>query len=422
MVKISHGCKVGVRRLNAEDNINGEYIQFINGSEVMGIGVNIGNAKRFTRPIPEWNEAKDRQSRDRVFREDSHDGQREVIADQIEEKTGVRPGLYDFDVFVDVYNMCAFARFFYVDTKYYKYFVKDKKDQKEIYTTPFYIIQENGKDVINTDSMGILIDPMKTFHLVGFCKKGSIGNSFGVETFGYDTKGGNLCSEYAIASELLYEKLNSKFSLDISTDLSHLGMDDMDMIFSTSGILFSAPMNSTFLPLLNSNALIYHINCDFMANYQVGKYPEGTCYVIKFKNPKPNNDGTIPKMKNTGGAVINEDYYLIPSAMRYVSPSENQYIKMEEKSFAAKRVTRYAKQFAIDCIANENRNFNEKDKNDTVECDYGDCKYTCSSNILSGKSEDAFIYEGGGEFWSNYEILYGSLMWRSGRSADFLQR
>lgn len=403
---------------SSKDNINGEYIQFINGSNVMAVGINIGNAKRFIRPLPEWNEAKDRQSRDRVFREDSHDGQREVIADQIAAETGVRPGLYDFDVFVDVYNMCAYARYFYVDRSFYPYFVNDPKNEAEIVTTPFQLDtnpNDQSKKMIHLDSIGMLIDSMKTLHLVGFSKRGEIDGKIGTYTdMGYGTKGGFLCSEYAMAGDILHEKLSDKIGVNISPDLSHLGMDNMDIIFSFSGVLFGANQTEEIISFMSSNALIYHRNCHFITNNEVGNYPYGHAFVIRFKKLKQikENDGTLKfeTRKTNGGAKANEDFFMIQSAMRYISPSESQYIKMEEKSFASKRITRYAKQMALDCIVEEARNYNDKDKDGSAECDYGECNYTCSSNILTGKSEDAFIYEGGGEFWSNYEILYGDLI------------
>lgn len=393
---------------SSKDNINGEYIQFINGSNVMAVGINIGNSKRFIRPLPEWNEAKDRQSRDRVFREDSHDGQREVIADQIAAQTGVRPGLYDFDVFVDVYNICAYARYFYIQRDSYSYFVNDIKNELEVPTTPFNIINSHdGKKIVNIDNMGILIDPMKTFHLVGFSKTGEIGDNFGKETvMGYGTKGGFLVSEYAKAGDLLYEKLNVKYNLNITPELSNIGMSDMDIVFSFSGVLFSAPQSEDLVLLMTSNALIYHTNCDFVTNTEVGDYGYGHAYILRFKRLKQTGE----QRKTSGGAKKDEDFYMVPSAMRYISPSESQYIKMEEKSFSSKRITRYAKQLTLDCIAESARNYNDKDKDGSIECDYGECNYTCSSNILSGKSDDSFIYEGGGEFWSNYEILYGDLI------------
>lgn len=408
---------------SSKDNINGEYIQFVNGSDVMAVGVNIGNSIRFIRPLPEWNESKDRQSRDRVFREDSHDGVREAMADKIEAETGVRPKLYDFDVFVDVYNMCAFSRYFNVNPKYYNFFVRDSNNPNEVLNSPFLMNNVNGVQNVVVDELGMLIDSMKIFHLIGFCKTGEMGNKIGTMTdIGYGTKGGSLCSEYAMSGELLYEKLNQKFNVNITPDLSNLGMANMDMLFSFSGVMFSAPMTEQFIGLLKSNALIYHNNCDFMSNNQVGIYPEGHVHVIIFKiltvlkdqngTPLVDSNGVVmTKPRNvTEGAKNNRDYFLVPASMRYISPSESQYITMEQKSFAAKRITRYAKQVALDCIVEEERNYNPKDVDGTIECDYDTCKYTCSSNILPGKSDDAFIYEGGGEFWSNYEILYGDLI------------
>lgn len=402
--------------VSSKQNVYGEYIQFVSGSDVLSVGFNIGNANRFTRGLPSWNEAKQRQSEDRIFREDSNDAQREIIADEIAARTGVRPNIYDFDMYIDVYNMCSFARFFYVKLSNYSKFVKNPSDIKEGLSSPFFLI--DNPNVFNNPSLPkiiargnmfsedvIMFDPFKTLHLVGFCKSNSLGDKIGKNILnGTNLKGGNLCTEYASYGDLFHVKLAEKFKIDISTDLSNLFKEGMDIIISASGVLFTSPMDENFAAVATSSVIIYHDNCDFMKNYQSGNYNFGHAYALRFKRLSEN------ETRNKNGSVLDTDYFLIPSAMRYISPSENQYIKIEEKSFPAKRLTHYAKQIAIDCKALKNRNFNPKDKDGSIECDYENCDYECSSDILGGKSEDAFIYEGGGIFWSNYEILYGGFI------------
>lgn len=383
----------------SKDNVYGEYIQWIGGSSVMGVGVNVGNALRMTRPIPEWNEAKDRQSRDRVFREDSSDGIREIMADDIAVKTGVRPNIYDFDVFIDVYNMCAFCRYFYINTNDVGYFIKGNKIDAP---QPFQRTVDGTItiDRMNDGKIGMLIDPMKVYHLVGFMKSGEA-----------DYLNIKLVSEFANNGENLQNNILKKTKLIISKDLGNLTMTHMDIIISESGILRVFRLNEEFKALLADHVLIYHDDCHLLVESQVGFYQDiAKAIIFKTKPPVtqlPNNIqfGTIPTR-----AVVGIDYELLSVSMDYVSPSERQYIQVEEKSFASKRILRYAKQFALDGISNTERNFNPKDKDGSIECDYQECKYKLSSNILSGKSSDAFIYEGGGLFWSNYEVLYSSLI------------
>lgn len=349
---------------SSEDNIHGEYIQFINGSEVMGVGVNVGNAKRFIRPIPEWNEAKDRQSRDRVFREDSHDRLREIEVKKRAAATGIKPGLYDFDIFVDVYNMCAFCRFFYLNRSYVKYFPDDAIFRRN----------RNGQLIIHPE-FGLMIDPFKTNHIVGFCRKGEA-----------DKINNHLVSEYVIPGDNLIEKLKGS-TINISNDINNIFNFEMDIVTCRSGVFSVNEVTPEFYEFITNNAFIYYDDFNFMQNHQNGDSFE--CNILTYK------DGKIKKVN---------------CLMEYYSPSEKQFIQMEEKSFASKRVIRYAKQIALDCLVNHERNYDLKNENYSLECDYDVCNYTCSSNILPGKSTDSKIYENNQLFWSNYEILYGSLI------------
>lgn len=362
----------------SKDNIYGQYIQWINGSSVMGVGVNIGNGLRMTRPLPEWNDAKDRQSRDRVFREDAHDGIRELMANEIASKTGVKPGLYDFDVFVDVYNMCGFARYFYLETDYVNRFIKTNNLDNA--THPFQL-GEDGKitvDRIPNGKIGMLIDTMKIYHLVGFVESG--------KAIYLDNK---LVSEFAMNGEILQNKIFERTQIEISDDLSNLLKNNIDIIISESGIIRIFKLDPSFKDLLKNHLLIYYDDCHFMIDSQNG-FHDNISKCIIYKNDK--------------------EYELLPLSMYYISPSERQYIQVEEKSFGSKRILKYAQQFAVDCIANEERNFNPKDKDGSIECNYDVCKYTCSSKILPGKSKDSFIYENDEKFWSNYEVLYSSFI------------
>jgi len=92
-------------------NVNGEYVQLLIGSGVLGVGVNIGNALRFYRINPEWNEAAETQTRDRIFRADSYNYVRDlIITKQKTENTYVASD--KITIPVNFYNMCSFSRFY----------------------------------------------------------------------------------------------------------------------------------------------------------------------------------------------------------------------------------------------------------------------------------------------------------------------
>lgn len=380
------------------DNIHGEYIQFIDGSSVMGIGVNVKSSSRFMRVLPEWNDAKDKQSRDRVFREDAHDEIRKEMADDIAVRTGERPNPYDLDVYIDVYNFCGFCRYFYINTKFVSKFLPDMKLSPKC---PFNIDTDitSGRKTITTEKIfngktSMLIgntsngDNMNVVHLVGFCESGTGKSIHHKQILDYCTTG-----------EIPYVEISKKTDIEISADLYNLTVDHFDIILCIAGIIYVSPFNSQIKEYISNKILLYHTNCEFMNLYSNGTYEE-ECYAIVMKDNKKDKT-LIPE-----GAVLNEDYELIEVDMLYISPSERQYIQMEEKSFGSRRLLRIAKRTAIDCVVDYERIYNVNDVNGSLECDYEDCKYTCSSTVLTDKSDESFLYENGKTNWTNYEVLY----------------
>ena len=376
------------------DNMYGEYIQFIDGSGVMGFGYSVKHVKRFIRVLPEWNESNNKQSEDRVKREDSHDDIRNAMADEIALKTGKRPNPYSLDVSIDMYNICAFCRIYYSDISNVSKFLPSMKIDKNC---PFLL--DDTKRIVN-EKMGedqlITFDPMNVVYLIGFCEK---------------DKGKELhhkqIMEYCKNGEVPHEKINEITGIEITTDLLNLTLPHMDIIISISGILFVSPYNEEVKKYLSNKVLIYYNDCRIMENYNSGFYKD-VANAIVMKNKSSTNElelGEIPKP-----AILNEDYELISISMIYISPSEKQYSYVEEKSFGTRRVLRVSKRISVDCILNAERNYNRKAVDGSLECDYDTCEYTCSSNVLVGKSSDSFIYEGGGLFWSNYEVLYSDLI------------
>lgn len=373
----------------SKHNIHGQYIQFLDGSQVMGIGVNVKTAVGMTRPIGEWNEAKDKQSQDRVFREGGHDYLREYLADMEEKRTGIRPDPASFQINVDLYNFCAFTRHFFIDALYYDKFI----DINNINNIPYEVKSlENdpNKKVYSTEyfdgKLSILINPMNITHIVGFCDTG------------LNLLTGNSIYEYMITAyckndSIPHIELSKKFGVDISTDLIHLNSTQKDIIICNSGILYIKSQNDPeYIQFMSGKILLYHVNCEFMNEYMSGQYPN-VCYAVKYIDDISNNN----------------KYELYPIHMQYISSTENRYIQLEEKSFGTRRIFRIAKRFAEDCIPNYERTHNYNQQDGTLECDYEECRYKCSYEVLdknTTKSDTSFLYEENKEFWNNHEILY----------------
>lgn len=396
----------------SKSNIHGEYIQFIDGSEVMGIGVNIKNAIGMDRPIGEWNEAKDKQSRDRVFREDGHDDIREYRASLIEKETGVKPDIYSFDIEVDVYNMCAFTRHFYVnqqdmvkimtmvDTPQGKVpkFMPFETTIEENTTTKIKTTTFVGEQTYEITNPIFLLRPQNITHLVGFCRRG------GERLLG-TTSTQRMMMTYAKVGDNAPVELSRKLRIPIETDLIYLNDPNMDMIVCNSGIIYIKNTTDPVLKmLLSDKILLYHNDCDFMKNYISGFYRD-ECFVIKMLD-------TGKDYIASPESQINVDYELFPVHMRYLSSTEKRYIQLEEKSFGTRRLFRIAKRFASDCIHDHERTYSTRAIDDSLECDYENCNYICSSEILvnhttgEGVSSNAFLYRDYDEYWNNYEILY----------------
>uniref|UniRef100_A0A6C0BER0 Helicase ATP-binding domain-containing protein n=1 Tax=viral metagenome TaxID=1070528 RepID=A0A6C0BER0_9ZZZZ len=382
------------------DNVYGEYIQFLDGSKVMGIGINTKNAMRFIRPINEWNEAVDKQSRDRVFREDSHDAIRNELADEEYIRTGTRPNPYDVDVNVDVYNMCAFTRYFYID-------MNSVKNLPKVYgapeTTPFRLEKNNKQITIRTilgaDNQQLLINHDSVMHIVGFAETGKAKSIMYKQIM-----------EYCVIGQIPHVEISKREGFNINTDLSNINLIHMDIILCMSGILYCFNLTPETLKFFTKKVFVYHIDCDFMKDYTTGVYIN-ECYAVIIKNNEKENLLGVPE-----GAKIDKDYSLIPINMEYFSPTENGYILLETKSFGTRRTLRIAKRFAVDCITNYMRTYNNDGVDGTLDCDYEECQYTCSSKVLTdvnNKSKDSYLYEDRAGnydpdkvYWSNYEILY----------------
>ena len=390
------------------DNVYGEYIQFLDGSEVMGIGINTKNALRFIRPINEWNEAKDKQSRDRVFREDAHDEYRNVLANEVLERTGIRPNPYDLDVEVDVYNMCGFCRYYYIGNDKISLLPSTYSNREK---TPFRIDPQTKsltfKNINGLEGWQMLINHDNILHIVGFIETGKGGNIMYTQVM-----------QYSINGQSPHEEISKKEGIQVHTDLSNLTLSHMDMIFCMSGILYVINLTDEIIKYFHNKVFIYHIDCNFMNEYINGLYPN-ECYAVIVKTKEQRNierGGNTEFGELSNGAKIDIDYTMIPVNVEYYSPTESGYTLLESKSFGTRRGLHIAKRFAIDCITSNLRTFNTDGKDGTLDCDYEECRYTCSSSVLTDRtheSRDSYLYhdqdghtDHNKVYWSNYEILY----------------
>jgi hypothetical protein len=76
------------------------------------------------------------------------------------------------------------------------------------------------------------------------------------------------------------------------------------------------------------------------------------------------------------------------------------YALSDRKDISIRRMMKFLKQCAIDCSINYKRNIRKEDKDGSIKCDYGECKYTCYSSDLT---QDVSIEE---TDYSTYDILY----------------
>lgn len=102
-----------VNILSSPENIDGEYIQVLVGSDVTTEGINMGNIVREYNVSSRFHEAGMYQTRSRVFRTTAHKALRERLA----REQGVN--VSDVKIPVEIYNMVASSKYYFIDNDTY---------------------------------------------------------------------------------------------------------------------------------------------------------------------------------------------------------------------------------------------------------------------------------------------------------------
>jgi len=329
---------------SSKENVHGEYIQCLIGSEVLSLGVNVGNVVRFYRVNPEWNESMEHQTQERIFRATSHDYLRESIMEQThqDESSIVIP--------VDCYNLCSFSRFFYVDPSYNSF----------IFEPNFFV---NGRCL-----------SQNVIHFVGFYEQEN--------PFPYENQ--NILN-FISPNEIPANKMGLRYpTFDFWNDL-----------YSSFG--------KKICVVSYCNQLYCGDLFEFVKRYNV--------LVTKDGNFNKNNvNGNYENMFfYFGNGSITSEIGLIPCKMMIYSGNETKYLKTEEKSIPSRKFLRYIKQYALDCLINYKRNYNLRDKDGSLECDFDRCQYTCVVDLAKNdfsNIKDPTLYYRTTQFFDNFEILY----------------
>lgn len=108
-------------------------------------------------------------------------------------------------------------------------------------------------------------------------------------------------------------------------------------------------------------------------------------------------------------AAYAEEYYEESGETRYYSIDQDMYQSSEKKEVPIRRIIRYLKRAAIDCLPHYNRNVREADVDFTATCDYDYCNYTCACARVPRVDEG--MAQGQGPTltemdYSTYDILY----------------
>ena len=362
--------------MSSKENVNGRIIQVMVSSKIFEMGVNIGNIVRMYRLVPELNESTMDQTKDRIFREDSHNNWREYQS----EKTGIP--INEIIPIVDVYDYCPYYRYFFCNITDVNYFPPNS----------LKMINEIQLDTFNLNNIeSVRFLSQSICHIIGFCKNGAIKNIKVNDIYILDSPLFLICNE----GEKPFDKLNELLidnNSQLYKDFELLNDEEYEVVVFYSGVVQTYKCGNNIFDLLGSKVLIYNQKFD-------------NKHLYKPKNRFDNNYITDGDNNYYAIGLYNDEILFSPLQMQVVSISYSQYLLMEEKSFPTHKVLRPVKQMAIDCISNKLRNVLNPELDNTSVCDYEKCDYKCFSEIVDIPNKDIVI-DTNNKFWDNYEIIY----------------
>ena len=324
---------------SSENNVQGNYIQVLIGSRVFALGVNIGNVVRFFRVNPEWNEAKEKQTRDRVFRADSHDYVRKSII----KRDGI-PNGQKVSIPVDFYNLCSFVRYYYIPQA-----VITIQNDVAVNNLWEYLFKQSILALPN-NPYARRLSSFYICHFVGFLPIN--------EVFKYE---GQSLRTLVESDEYPWEKLGLKFFEDGNFYKQFISLyKTHQIVFS----LFGELKCNTFKYIYGQYGLIVTRNGHFNKNTRSGSYENEFFLICK-------------------NEYVDSDTGLLPLSMKCFSGNEEKYLKSEKKSIPTRKILRYGKQYASDCLLNLERTYNKRNKDGSVECDFESCQYKCVADIAN---------------------------------------
>ena len=346
---------------SSKANVKGKKIQIIVGSKVLEMGANIGNTERMDRICSEWSGSVEEQSRFRVFRTGGHDDWSEY------EKSKGRDGI----PIVDLYYHAPYCRYFYTKNDYLKKFSNGVTERDHSMINPKYITyivglyteQENKLSKYKID--GKRISGRELFY---FCKNDE--------------------NPYEFFKENLPESYNFNKNID-----DNLLNEDTSILICYCGILYT----ETLEELMKNMKKYVYIFKDETFNFK------------ELEVPAIGEERKLVDSNYCALAISDDEIFIQSLVNTTVCLAFSQYMVMERKNIISSKILRFVKQIAIDCKSNKIRNNLGKVYDYTSSCDYKECDFKCSSDIIGKKSKESFIYQRDELFEDNKNTIFSKL-------------
>lgn len=349
---------------SSKANVRGKIVQVLVASDIFKMGVNIGNVEEMDRICGEWNESAESQSRDRIFREDSHNYYREYLS----ERTGIPPEDIKPEIKLNYY--APFTQIYYINGVTFR-----------TLDLPEGSISDSSQ-FIGDIQYRRLFSPA----IIKFIAIAQYGDVMKAASGDDQFRIFNLpVSDIADIDESPFDYINER--MYVSYDYSRLYDDDYEMIFSQNGLLQVIRCGRDLRELLEKYVLIegnIHQEMFFPRNVGRNNFYEDVYKLLIVKEDRVESE-----------PLINQT----------ICNAFHQYMALERKSLFAHKVIRPIKQIAYDCISNKARNIAGPEHNYSSRCDYEECEYKCSSEVL-GLKPDENISVPEEVFWDNSEIIY----------------